>query len=169
MQLCATNTTPIQQPQPSKQPNLYQPQYKSPAVQAGFIEMGAKGPDVTVLSTDISHSENFIGNAVCDSDASHSLTGDQSALCHYCKLTKPIPLLVTTKCTGHGSYIEGIGSLVFKGKNNKTVIVNGVFFLSDASCILISPAALIHAGGDSLPMAMLMTFPCSKPPFVPPC
>ncbi|MBW0516272.1 hypothetical protein O181_055987 [Austropuccinia psidii MF-1] len=118
--------------------SLYQPRYKSPEVQARSIEMGAEEPDVMVLSTDISHTENFIGNAVCESGASHSLTGDQSALCRYQKLTKPIPLSVATKCTGRRSYVEGIGSLVFRGKGDKTAIVNRVFF---------SPSALIQAGG----------------------
>ncbi|MBW0462702.1 hypothetical protein O181_002417 [Austropuccinia psidii MF-1] len=109
--------------------------------------MGAEEPDVTILSTDIGHTKKFVGNAVCDSGASHSLTGDQLALCRYQKLMKPIPLSVATKCTGRRSYVEVIGSLVFKGKGDKTVIVNGVFFSPDASCTLISPAALIQAGG----------------------
>ncbi|MBW0539538.1 hypothetical protein O181_079253 [Austropuccinia psidii MF-1] len=78
-------------------------------VQVRFIEMGAEDPYVMALSTDIGHNENFVGNALCDSSASHSLTGDQSALFHYKKLTKPIPLSVAIKCTGHRSYVEGMG------------------------------------------------------------
>ncbi|MBW0503569.1 hypothetical protein O181_043284 [Austropuccinia psidii MF-1] len=146
MQLRATNMVPVHQP-PSMRPDLYQPQYKPPAVQAWFIEMGAEDPDVMALSTDIGHNENFVGNALCDSSTSHSLTGDQSALCHYKKLTKPIPLSVATKCTGRRSYVEGMGSLVFKEEGGKTVIVNGVFFSPDSSFTLISPAALIQEGG----------------------
>ncbi|MBW0543309.1 hypothetical protein O181_083024 [Austropuccinia psidii MF-1] len=66
MQPHATNMAPIHQPQPSSMwPNLYQPQYKSPVVKAWFIEMGAKEPDVTVLSTDIGHTKNFVGNVAC--------------------------------------------------------------------------------------------------------
>ncbi|MBW0488680.1 hypothetical protein O181_028395 [Austropuccinia psidii MF-1] len=60
---------------------------------------------------------------------------------------KPIPLSVATKCTGHSSHVEGMGSLVFKGEGGKTVIVNGVFFSPNTSCTLIAPAALIRAGG----------------------
>ncbi|MBW0543276.1 hypothetical protein O181_082991 [Austropuccinia psidii MF-1] len=146
MQPQATNTAPVQQ-LPSARPDLYRPRYKSPEVQARFIKRGAEEPDVRVLTTDVGHAENFVGKAVCDSGASHSLTGDRSALCRYQKLTKPIPLSVATKCTGRRSYVEGIGSLIFKGEGDKAVIVNGVFFSPDASCTLISPSALIQAGG----------------------
>ncbi|MBW0466313.1 hypothetical protein O181_006028 [Austropuccinia psidii MF-1] len=106
MQPHATNTAPTHQSTLAL-PDLYQPQYKSPAVQAQFVKMGAEEPDVMVLSTDIGHTKNFVGNTVCESGTIHSLTGDQSALCHYHKLTKPIPLSIATKCTGHRRYIGG--------------------------------------------------------------
>ncbi|MBW0488370.1 hypothetical protein O181_028085 [Austropuccinia psidii MF-1] len=67
---------------------------------------------------------------------------------HYRKLTRTIPLSVSTKCTGWRSYIKGMGSLIFKGEDDKTIIINGVFYSPDAACTLISPAALIRAGAS---------------------
>ncbi|MBW0509454.1 hypothetical protein O181_049169 [Austropuccinia psidii MF-1] len=108
--------------------------------------MGSEEPNIDVLHADISGMDAFTGNSVCDSGASHSLTGNLSALYRYCKLTKTIPLSVATKCTGRRSYVEGMGSLIFKGEDGRTIIVNGVFYSPDAACTLISPAALIRGG-----------------------
>ncbi|MBW0489287.1 hypothetical protein O181_029002 [Austropuccinia psidii MF-1] len=38
-----------------------------------------------------------------------------------------------------------MGSLIFKGGDNKTVGINRVFYSSDAACTLISPVALIFS------------------------
>ncbi|MBW0479374.1 hypothetical protein O181_019089 [Austropuccinia psidii MF-1] len=127
-------------------PDLYRPRYKPPPVKARFLEMGAEEPDIDILKADLGKMNGFNGCSVCDSGASHSLTGDLHAFCRYQKLTRPIPLSVATKCTGRRSYVEGIGSLVFKGERGNPVVINGVFYSPDASCTLISPAALIRAG-----------------------
>ncbi|MBW0527096.1 hypothetical protein O181_066811 [Austropuccinia psidii MF-1] len=117
-------------------------------MKARFVEMGSEEPNIDLLHADISGTDTFTGNSVCDSGASHSLTGDLSALHRYRKLTKAVPLSVATKCAGRRSYVEGMGSLIFKGEDNKTVIINGVFYSPDAACTLISPAALIRAGAS---------------------
>ncbi|MBW0499004.1 hypothetical protein O181_038719 [Austropuccinia psidii MF-1] len=124
----------------------YRPRYQQSAVKARFIEMGSEEPNIDILHADISGMDSFTGNSVCDSGASHSLTGNLSSLHRYRKLTKSIPLSVATKRAGRRSYIEGMGSLIFKGENGRTVIINGVFYSPDAACTLISPAALIRAG-----------------------
>ncbi|MBW0530212.1 hypothetical protein O181_069927 [Austropuccinia psidii MF-1] len=83
--------------------------------------------------------------SVYDTGASHSLTGDFSALCQYRKLTRPIPLSVSTN-TAQKSFVTGMGSLIYPGYNGRNVIVNGVFYLPHATGTLILPAALINSG-----------------------
>ncbi|MBW0519995.1 hypothetical protein O181_059710 [Austropuccinia psidii MF-1] len=108
--------------------------------------MGAEEPDIDILKVDLGKANGFEGCLVCDSGESHSLTGNLQALYRYKKLTRPILLSVAMKCTGCRSYIEGIGSLIFKQEGGSTVVLNGVFYSPDASCTLISPAAVIQAG-----------------------
>ncbi|MBW0519647.1 hypothetical protein O181_059362 [Austropuccinia psidii MF-1] len=52
--------------------------------------------------------------SVYDTGASHSLTGDLSALCCFKKLTKPIPLCIATN-TAQKSFVTGVGSLIYPG------------------------------------------------------
>ncbi|MBW0475938.1 hypothetical protein O181_015653 [Austropuccinia psidii MF-1] len=146
--LAPSNMTPntISTFPPNTVADRYRPRYQQPTVKARFVEMGSEEPNIDVLHADIGGMDAFTGNSVCDSGASHSLTGNLSALYRYRKLTKTIPLSVATKRTGRRSYVEGMGSLIFKGEDGRTVIVNGVFYSPDAACTLISPAALIRAG-----------------------
>ncbi|MBW0488257.1 hypothetical protein O181_027972 [Austropuccinia psidii MF-1] len=104
-------------------PDLYQPQYKPPPVKARFFQMGAEEPDIDILKVNLGKANGFEGCLVCDSGASHSLTGNLQALYRYKKLTKPIPLSVATKCTGHRSYVEGIGALL-SSESNDILICN---------------------------------------------
>ncbi|MBW0540912.1 hypothetical protein O181_080627, partial [Austropuccinia psidii MF-1] len=83
--------------------------------------------------------------SVYDTGASHSLTGDLSALCRFKKLIKPIPLCLTTN-TAQQSYVTGVGSLIYPGYLGKQVIISGVFYSPDAAGTLISPGALISTG-----------------------
>ncbi|MBW0492941.1 hypothetical protein O181_032656 [Austropuccinia psidii MF-1] len=138
------NPTTIPTMTPNTVADHYRPQYQQPTMKTRFVEMGSEEPNIDLLHADISGTDTFTGNSVCDSGASHSLTGDLSALHCYRKLTNAIPLSVATKCAGRRSYVEGMGSLIFKGEDNKTMIINGVFCSPDAACTLISPAALIH-------------------------
>ncbi|MBW0474509.1 hypothetical protein O181_014224 [Austropuccinia psidii MF-1] len=89
----------------------------------------------------------------CDTGASHSLTGDISALCHFRKLMRPIPLSVATN-TAKQSFVTGVGSLIYPGYCGKHVIINGVFYSPDASSTLISPGALANAGANLLFVGM---------------
>ncbi|MBW0529102.1 hypothetical protein O181_068817 [Austropuccinia psidii MF-1] len=106
-------------------------------MKARFVEMGSEEPNIDLLHAKISGTDTFTGNSVCD-----------SGLHRYHKLTKAIPLSVATKCAGRRSYVEGMGYLIFKGEDNKTVIINGVFYSPDAACTFMSPAALICAGAS---------------------
>ncbi|MBW0486045.1 hypothetical protein O181_025760 [Austropuccinia psidii MF-1] len=106
-------------------------------MKACFVEMGSEEANIDLLHANISGTDTFTGNSVCD-----------SGLHRYRKLTKAIPLSVATKCAGRRSYVEGMGYIIFKGEDNKTVIINGVFYSPDAACTLISPAALIRAGAS---------------------
>ncbi|MBW0463381.1 hypothetical protein O181_003096 [Austropuccinia psidii MF-1] len=142
------NPTAILTMTPSTAANQYQPQYQQLTVKACFVEMGSKEPNIDVLHTDISGMDTFTGNSVCDSSASHSLMGNLSSLYCYHKLTKTIPLFVATKRAGRRSYIEGMDSLIFKGEDSKTIIINRVFYSPDAACTLISPAVLIRSGAS---------------------
>ncbi|MBW0477744.1 hypothetical protein O181_017459, partial [Austropuccinia psidii MF-1] len=73
-------------------PDLYRPRYKPPPVKARFFEMGTEEPNIDILKVDLGKANGFEGCSVCDSGASHSLTGNLQALYRYKKLTKPIPL-----------------------------------------------------------------------------
>ncbi|MBW0513836.1 hypothetical protein O181_053551 [Austropuccinia psidii MF-1] len=83
--------------------------------------------------------------SVCDTGASHSLTGDFSALCCFEKLTKLIPLCIATN-TAQQSFVPGMGSLIYPGYQGKQVIINGVFDSPDAAGTLFSPGPLISTG-----------------------
>ncbi|MBW0487043.1 hypothetical protein O181_026758 [Austropuccinia psidii MF-1] len=83
--------------------------------------------------------------SVCDTGASHSLTGDLSSLCRFKKLTSPTPLCVATHTTPQ-SFVTGVGSLVYPGYRGKHVVINSLFYSPDATVTLISPGALLNAG-----------------------
>ncbi|MBW0476803.1 hypothetical protein O181_016518 [Austropuccinia psidii MF-1] len=139
------NTHPVSKI--TKPPDFYQPRYQDrpiPAMKARIVEIGSSNePEHEISVEEVTNPGDR--QSVYDTGASHSLTGDLSALCRYRKLTKPIPLSVATN-TAQRSFVTGVGSLVYPGYNGRHVIVNGVFYSPHATGTLISPAALINSG-----------------------
>ncbi|MBW0549639.1 hypothetical protein O181_089354 [Austropuccinia psidii MF-1] len=115
-------------------------------MKARLIEVGAEDPGIEVLQAGVDDVENLNCESVCDTGASHSLTGDLSALFSFRHLISAIPVSVATKQSGHRSHVMGIGSLLYPGLDGCLVVIHGVYYCPDATCTLISPAALIHAG-----------------------
>ncbi|MBW0531620.1 hypothetical protein O181_071335 [Austropuccinia psidii MF-1] len=151
---------------PTKQPDLYRPRYHErpiPAVKAKIVEIGSSDkPEHKIAVDDVMNPGDR--QSVYDTGASHSLTGDFSALCRYRKLTRPIPLSVATN-TAQRSFVTGVGSLIYPGYNGRQVIVNGVFYSPDATGTLISPAALINSGAkmEHIGNDVLIRGDCGEP------
>ncbi|MBW0505140.1 hypothetical protein O181_044855 [Austropuccinia psidii MF-1] len=110
-----------------------------------LVEVGAEDPGIEVLQAGVDDVENLTCELVCDTGASHSLTGDLSSL-FFCHLTSAIPVSVAKKQSGYQSHVTGIGSLLYPGLDGRLVVIHGVYYCPDATCTLISPAALIRAG-----------------------
>ncbi|MBW0496924.1 hypothetical protein O181_036639 [Austropuccinia psidii MF-1] len=155
-----------QTPKPTKQPDFYRPRYQErpiPAVKAKIVEIGSTDePEHEIAVDDVTNPGDR--QSVYDTGASHSLTGDFSALCRYKKLTRPIPLSVATN-TAQRSFVTGVGSLIYPGYNGRQVIINGVFYSPDAVGTLISPAALINSGAkmDHIGNDVLIRGNCGEP------
>ncbi|MBW0536132.1 hypothetical protein O181_075847 [Austropuccinia psidii MF-1] len=115
-------------------------------MRAKLVEVGAEDPGIEVLQAGVDNVENLSCELVCDTGASHSLTGDLSSLFPFCHLNSAIPVSVATKQSGHRSHVTGVGSLLYPGLDGRLVVIHGVYYCPDATCTLISPAALIHAG-----------------------
>ncbi|MBW0497544.1 hypothetical protein O181_037259, partial [Austropuccinia psidii MF-1] len=131
----------------TKQPDFYQPRYQEqpiPAMKSRIVEIGSSNkPKHQISVEEVTNPGDR--QSVYDTGASHSLTGDLSALCRYRELTKPIPLSVATN-TAQQSFVTGVGSLIYPGYNSRHIIINGVFYSPHATSTLISSAALIHLG-----------------------
>ncbi|MBW0522523.1 hypothetical protein O181_062238 [Austropuccinia psidii MF-1] len=126
--------------------DLYCPQYpqQMPMVmKAKFTEIGPADLTVDEVTVDDMAPPGDRGS-VCDTGASHLITGDLASLCCFKKLTSPIPLCVATHTTQQ-SFVTGVGSLVYPGYRGKHVVINGVFYSPDATGTLISPGALLNA------------------------
>ncbi|MBW0481398.1 hypothetical protein O181_021113 [Austropuccinia psidii MF-1] len=96
--------------------DLYRPQYPlqtPPALKAKFAEIGPSDSVVEEVTID-DMAPPGDRRSVCDTGASHSLTGELSSLCRFKKLTSPIPLCVATRTTRR-SFVTGVGSLVYPG------------------------------------------------------
>ncbi|MBW0466269.1 hypothetical protein O181_005984 [Austropuccinia psidii MF-1] len=150
----------------TKQPDFYRPRYQErpiPAMKARIVEIGSSNePEHEISVEDVTNPGDR--QSVYDTGASHSLTGDLSALCRYRKLTRPIPLSVATD-TAQRSFVTGVGSLIYPGYNGQHVIINGVFYSPHASGTLISPAALINSGSkiDHIGDDVLIHGNCGEP------
>ncbi|MBW0541610.1 hypothetical protein O181_081325 [Austropuccinia psidii MF-1] len=109
-----------------------------------MVEIGnSNEPETGISVEDVANPGDR--QSVYDTGASHSLTGDLSALCCFTKLTKPIPLCIAMN-TAQQSFVTGMGSLIYPGYQGKQVIINGVFYSPDDTGTLISPGALISTG-----------------------
>ncbi|MBW0476310.1 hypothetical protein O181_016025 [Austropuccinia psidii MF-1] len=81
-------------------PDLYCPNYNSrlqAKIRARLIEVGAEDPGMEVLQAGVDDVKNLTCESVCDTGASHSLTGDLSSLFSFRHLTSAIPVSVATK------------------------------------------------------------------------
>ncbi|MBW0527817.1 hypothetical protein O181_067532 [Austropuccinia psidii MF-1] len=87
-----------------------------------------------------------IDNFKLATGASHTLTGDLSALHSFPRLTSQIPLSVATRQSGRQSFFTGVGCLIYNGLSAHHVSIQGELHCPDATCMLISPAGLKKFG-----------------------
>ncbi|MBW0468164.1 hypothetical protein O181_007879 [Austropuccinia psidii MF-1] len=128
-------------PKAPSQPDLYRPRYAQrpiAGVKARMVEIGNPNePEVGISVEDVANPGDR--QSVYDTGASHSLTGDLSALCRFRTLTKPIPLCVATN-TAQRSFVTGVGSLIYPGCNG-ALLSTGARLQMIGSDVLISTEA----------------------------
>ncbi|MBW0538304.1 hypothetical protein O181_078019 [Austropuccinia psidii MF-1] len=130
-----------------KTADYYQQKTMAP-VNVCFAELGDEEDLMNLFQAEVANEDNMMcREPVCDTGATHSLTYDKEALCHFRQLTNPLPLSVATKTGGRDSFVTGIGTLAFPGLNGETVLIKNIFYPSYAMATLISPASILQTGG----------------------
>jgi hypothetical protein len=127
---------------------LYKPNYakKTTQIAACNVDIGTVEDEIAELQITGKATADVLSTGtkiISDTGASSHLTGDMSSLLDFQLLKKPIPLRVATDSCN--DFIKGTGTMIFPGKNGKTVSVEGAMFCKNTRSTLISPAALRRA------------------------